>query len=220
MSSIAERLAEIRNGIPATTQLVAVSKYFPVDAISEAYTAGQRVFGESRAQELKEKYSLLPKDIEWHFIGHLQPNKVKYIAPFISLIHAVDSYKLLQEINKQAIKHERTIECLLQLHVACEETKFGYSPQECLDMLSEGEWKNLSNIKIRGVMCMASNVEDETQILNEFRKTHNFFLEVKSKFFSTCKDFNICSWGMSDDYHLAIQEGSNMIRIGSKIFKS
>lgn len=220
MSSIAERLAKIKKGIPATTQLVAVSKYFPAGAIAEAYTAGQRVFGESRAQELKEKYALLPKDIEWHFIGHLQPNKVKYIAPFISLIHAVDSFKLLQEINKQAMKHGRTIECLLQLHVACEETKFGYSLQECQEMLSEEEWKHLSNIKIRGVMCMASNVEDESQILEEFRIAHQFFLEIKSKFFSTDKDFNICSWGMSDDYHLALQEGSNMIRIGSKIFKS
>ena len=220
MASIAERIAEIKKEIPAATQLVAVSKYFPAEAIVEAYQAGQRVFGESRAQELKEKYAQLPKDIEWHFIGHLQLNKVKYIAPFISLIHGVDSFKLLQEIDRQAAKHQRTIECLLQLHVTCEETKFGYSPQECLEMLSQKEWKQLSHIIIRGVMCMASNVEDEEQIAQEFGTAQAFFQEAKTKFFPTDKDFNICSWGMSDDYHIAIKQGSNMIRIGSKIFKS
>lgn len=220
MASIGERIIEIKKEIPATTQLVAVSKYFPADAIAEAYKAGHRIFGESRAQELKEKYALLPKDIEWHFIGHLQINKVKYIAPFVSLIHGVDSFKLLQEIDKQAAKHQRIIDCLLQLHVACEETKFGYSPEECLEMLSQKEWKKLAHIKIRGVMCMASNVDNETQIAQEFHTAYTFFQEAKEQFFQADKDFNICSWGMSDDYHIAIQEGSNMIRIGSKIFKS
>lgn len=218
MGYIAKNITDISSTLPLTTKLVAVSKYHPIEAITEAYAAGQRVFGESRAQELREKAEALPKDIEWHFIGHLQPNKVKYIAPFISLIHAVDTPKLLAEINRQAEKCGRIIPCLLQLHVAAEETKYGFTPDEAWQFLESGEWRNYPNAQISGVMCMATNTDDETRVRHDFQVAHNFFLRAKSEFFATISSFSLCSWGMSDDYPIAISEGSTLVRIGSKIF--
>ncbi len=218
MGHIAKNISEIRASLPPTTQLVAVSKYYPTEAVAEAYAAGQRIFGESRAQELREKAEALPKDIEWHFIGHLQPNKVKYIAPFICMIHAVDTPKLLAEINRQAEKCERTIPCLLQLHVAAEETKYGFSPDEAWQFLESGEWKHFPHAQISGIMCMATNTDDELRIRHDFQVAHDFFLRAKSTFFADAPHFSQCSWGMSDDYPLAIAEGSTLVRIGSKIF--
>jgi pyridoxal phosphate enzyme (YggS family) len=164
------------------------------------------------------KHEELPKDIKWHFIGHLQTNKIKYIAPFIYLIHSIDSYKLLQEINKHGAKHQRKIGRLLQIHIAQEETKFGFTPEECIEMLSNNEWRTLENIEIRGLMCMASNTDDETQIVKEFATVQNLFNEIKEKFFAENEQFNILSAGMSDDYPIAVKHGSTHIRIGSSIF--
>lgn len=216
--SIASTIASIKQSLPEGTRLVAVSKYHPAEMIAEAYEAGQRVFGESHVQELQQKHELLPQDIEWHFIGHLQTNKVKYIAPYVSLIHAVDTMKLLQEIEKQAAKCERTIKVLLQLHVAQEETKYGLTLDECEALLKEGEWKSLEHIEIAGIMCMASNVDDEEQIAGEFATAHKFFLHAKETYFANQPSFCECSMGMSDDYHIAIHEGSTLVRVGSKIF--
>ena len=175
MSHIQEEIKRINAELPSTVRLVAVSKYHPVEALQEAYEAGQRIFGESKVQEMTQKYEVLPKDIEWHFIGHLQTNKIKYMAPYVSLIHGVDSYKLLVEINKQAIKAGRIIPCLLQIHIAQEETKFGFSTDECREMLKEGNWKSLENIQISGVMGMATNTEDEEEIIKEFDTLACFF---------------------------------------------
>lgn len=216
--SIASTIASIKQSLPEGTRLVAVSKYHPAEMIAEAYEAGQRVFGESHVQELQQKHEILPQDIEWHFIGHLQTNKVKYIAPYVSLIHAVDTMKLLQEIEKQAAKCERTIKVLLQLHVAQEETKYGLTLDECEALLKEGEWKSLEHIEIAGIMCMASNVDDEGQIAGEFATAHKFFLHAKETYFANQPSFCECSMGMSDDYHIAIHEGSTLVRVGSKIF--
>lgn len=216
--SITTQLQEVKKTIPESAQLVAISKYHPVEALQEAYDAGQRVFGESHVQELVGKYETLPKDTVWHFIGHLQTNKVKYIAPFISLIHAVDTLKLLREIDKQAQKCSRVIPCLLQIHIAQEETKFGFTPDELHDMLSSGEWSELKNVKIVGLMCMASNTDDEAQIRNEFHYAHSFFTSVKDEFFADDSSFCELSMGMSGDYKLAIDEGSTLVRVGSLIF--
>ncbi len=219
MSSLQTRLDAIRATLPESgVSLVAVSKFHPAETIAEAYAAGQRIFGESRAQEVREKHALLPADIEWHFIGHLQPNKVKYIAPFVSLIHAVDSLKLLREIDRQAARCGRVIPCLLQLHVAQEETKFGFTPEEMRSLLDGGEWRTLEHVRLCGLMCMASNVDDEAQIRTEFRRANALFAEIKSRHFADDPRFSIRSWGMSDDYPIAIAEGSTMVRIGSKIF--
>ena len=218
MSTISENIQQIHRDLPKQATLVAVSKYYPVEAIEEAYAAGQRVFGESRVQELREKAERLPKDIQWHFIGHLQPNKVKYIAPWVSLIHAVDTPKLLAEINRQGERCQRVIPCLLQLHVAAEETKYGFAPAECLQMLEEGTWRTMPYAKISGVMCMATNTDDEARIRQDFKTAYEFFKHVKEQYFAEDDDFKICSWGMSDDYHIALEEGSTHIRIGTKIF--
>lgn len=218
MNGIAERLCGIRAELPDEVRLVAVSKYHPAEAVIQAYTAGQRIFGESRAQELSEKHKVLPADIEWHFIGHLQPNKVKYIAPFVSLIHAVDSFKLLTEIDKQARRCNRVLPCLLQLHVAQEETKFGFTPEECRDMLSAGEWRRLEYTRIAGIMCMASNTDDEARIRQDFRTALDFYEEARRDFFPDSPYFRERSWGMSGDYRIAVEEGSTMVRIGSYIF--
>lgn len=207
-------LAELPEGV----RLVAVSKYHPAEAIEEAYRAGQRIFGESKEQELSEKYNVLPKDIEWHFIGHLQTNKVKYIAPYITLIEAVDSYKLLTEINRQAGKYNRVIPCLLEIHIAQEESKYGFTPENCRDMLKAGEWKNLRNIRIAGVMGMATNTDDEAQIEQEFRTLKGLFDEWKQAFFTDEPTFKEISMGMSHDYRIAIRTGSTLVRVGSKIF--
>lgn len=215
---IQQNLKEVLADIPQQVRLVAVSKFHPKEAIEAAYTAGQRIFGESKVQELEEKYASLPKDIEWHFIGHLQTNKVKYIAPYIAMIHAVDTYKLLAEIDRQAAKAGRTISCLLEIHIAQEESKYGFSLQECRDMLDEGSWKGLKNIRICGLMGMATYTDDTDQIRNEFKTLHDFFLKLKQKHFQDTDSFKEISMGMSHDYQLAIEEGSTLVRIGSKIF--
>lgn len=218
MKNPKEIISEIKQTLPPYVKLVAVSKFHPASMIEDAYTGGHRLFGENHVQELQQKHEVLPKDIEWHFIGHLQTNKVKYIASYVHLIHAVDTHKLLVEINKQAEKNNRVINCLLQLHVAQEETKFGFSPDELLNYVESGEWRLLKNIRICGLMCMASNVDDEAQIAREFETANNIFKKLKETYFSDDEMFQIRSWGMSDDYPIAIKYGSNMIRIGSKIF--
>lgn len=218
MSHIQEEIQAIKAGLPESVRLVAVSKFHPIEALQEAYEGGQRIFGESKVQEMTQKYEALPKDIEWHFIGHLQTNKIKYMAPYVALIHGVDSYKLLFEINKQAAKTGRIIPCLLQIHIAQEETKFGFSTDECLSMLQKGNWRTLENIQIAGVMGMATNTEDEAQIKREFSTLSSFFQEVKETYFKEVSSFKEISMGMSDDYPIAIEEGSTLIRIGSRIF--
>ena len=221
---IKENLKEVLASLKPGVELVAVSKYHPVEAAKEAYEAGQRVFGESREQELRVKYEALPKDIKWHFIGHLQTNKVKYIAPYIAMIEAVDSMKLLKEINKQAQKCGRVIDVLLELHLAQEETKSGMTPQECEALLQELAQLNasaetrLANVRIRGIMMMASNTDDEQQIRKEFLQAQDIFNKVKEEFFASDENFNIKSYGMSHDYLLAQDCGSNHVRVGSKIF--
>lgn len=216
--SITNHLKQVLAELPAGVRLVAVSKFHPNEAIEEAYAAGQRIFGESKVQEMTGKYESLPKDIEWHFIGHLQTNKIKYMAPFVSMIHGIDSYKLLAEVNKQAAKAGRVIDCLLQLHIAQEETKFGFSFDECRQMLSAGEWKSLANIRICGLMGMATHTDSEKQIEREFRSLHTFFNEVRKDFFADRPYFRELSMGMSHDYPLAVAEGSTLVRVGSKIF--
>lgn len=216
--SIAENLKQVLNELPEGVRLVAVSKFHPNEAIEEAYRAGQRVFGESKVQEMTAKYESLPKDIDWHFIGHLQTNKIKYIVPYVALIHGIDSYKLLAEVNKQAAKAGRTVNCLLQLHIAREETKFGFSFDECRDMLASGEWKDLKNIRICGLMSMATNTDNVEQIKAEFCSLSSFFREAKEKWFADAEAFRELSMGMSHDYHEAIAADSTLVRIGSKIF--
>ncbi|MBQ0060906.1 MAG: YggS family pyridoxal phosphate-dependent enzyme [Bacteroidales bacterium] len=217
-SFIGHQIKEITAELPASARLVAISKYHPASSIEEAYAAGQRVFGESHVQELIGKEACLPKDIEWHFIGHLQTNKVKYIAPFISLIHAVDTIKLLREINKQAEKNNRVIDCLIQLHIAQEETKFGFTYEECRELLSSNEWKELKHINLRGLMCMASNTDDMNQVQQEFHEMHAFFEEMQQMVINDAPQFNELSMGMSHDYPIAVKEGSTLVRVGSKIF--
>lgn len=216
---IKDRIARLRAELPSDVELVAVSKYYPAEDVLSAYECGQRIFGESRVQELCEKRAVLPQDIKWHFIGHLQPNKVKYIAPFIDLIHAVDSLKLLAEIDKQGRKCNRIIPCLLQLHVAQEESKFGFGLEECYALLQNSEWREYAHAKICGVMCMATNVDDEGIVHAEFQKAKEFYKKVKEDFFPDDDSFCRCSWGMSGDYRIAIEEGANLVRIGSMIFE-
>jgi len=216
--NIAENLQQVLNELPDGVRLVAVSKFHPNEAIEEAYRAGQRVFGESKVQEMTAKYESLPKDIEWHFIGHLQTNKIRYIVPYVALIHGIDSYKLLAEVNKQAAKAGKVVNCLLQLHIAEEETKFGFSFDECREMLAAGEWKSLSSIQLCGLMGMATNTDDSEQIEKEFCSLSSFFKEVKDSWFADTEAFRELSMGMSHDYHQAIAAGSTLIRVGSKIF--
>ena len=218
MSAIQNHLQNITNELPQGVTLVAVSKYHPASDILEAYHAGQRVFGENLAREMQNKHDILPKDIQWHFIGHLQKNKVKYIASFVSMIQSVDSIQLLQEIDRQAAKHNRIIPCLLQIHVAQEQTKFGLTFQECLDLLEEGSWRQLTHIRIDGIMGIATHTEDTSLIRKEFQSLNNLFKQVKETYFLNDDNFSYKSWGMSDDYQLALQENSNTIRIGSAIF--
>lgn len=215
---IAENIREIQKELPQGVRLVAISKFHPNEAIKEAYHAGQRIFGESKVQEMNAKHESLPQDIEWHFIGHLQTNKVKYIVSYVALIHSIDSYKLLIEVNKQAAKINRRIDCLIQLHIALEETKFGFSMDECRELLASGIWKDLKNIRICGLMGMATNTENIDQIKSEFHSLSNFFREIKTKWFAEENSFKELSMGMSHDYHEAIAEGSTLIRVGSKIF--
>lgn len=198
--------------------LIAVSKNHPASSVLEAYQAGQRDFGENKVQEMTEKLESLPKDIRWHMIGHLQRNKVKYIAPYVHLIHSVDSLKLLQEINKEASKNNRTINCLLQIHIASEETKFGLSPEEVHELLNSYEFKALANIRIIGLMGMASNTEDQNLVRQEFKLLKNLFEELKSTFKSDKIEMEELSMGMSGDAAIALEEGSTMIRVGTAIF--
>lgn len=216
--SIAYQLSFVRGTLPEYVTLVAVSKTHPAGAIREAYDAGHRIFGESRPQELREKYDVLPKDIEWHMIGHLQTNKVKYIAPYIAMIHAVDTYKLLAEIDKQAAKCNRVIPCLLEIHIAEEDSKYGFSFQECREMLDTEPWQELTHVAISGVMGMATNTDDQAEITKEFESLHRFFTELKDTYFAHDDRFKEISMGMSHDYLLAVKAGSTMVRVGSKIF--
>jgi len=205
---------------PFNARLVAVSKTKPVEDIAAFYAAGQRIFGENYVQELTEKQTLLPADIEWHFIGHLQSNKVKFITPFVHTIHAVDSLKLLQEINKQATKHQRVVHCLLQVHIAAEETKFGMDAQELQQLLQtyQANPSAFAQVRIAGMMGMATNTTNETQIREEFHQLHELFGSVKTTYFNNEPYFKELSIGMSADYHLALQEGSTLVRIGSLLF--
>ena len=215
---IKENLNRIKATLPAGVRLVAVSKTHPAEMIQEAYDAGQRVFGENKVQEMTAKSQVLPADIEWHFIGHVQSNKIRMMAPYVSVIQGVDTFDKLVEIDRQAARFNRHITCLLQLHIASEETKFGFSADECTRMLDEGKWKDLQNITIGGVMGMATNTDDEAQVLGEFHHPTELFDTYKAKYFSATPEFNTISAGMSGDYELAIRSGSNMVRIGSSIF--
>lgn len=218
MYDVRGNIRKVLADIPEGVSLCAVSKYHPKEYIEEAYAEGQRIFGESVVQELRQKQPLLPSDIEWHFIGHLQTNKVKYIAPYISLIQSVDSIRLLKEIDRQAEKNNRTIRVLLELHVAEEETKSGLTPDEAMAMLEEGEWRVLSHVEICGIMTMASYTDDEEQIHREFARAHDFFEQAKKKYFATQPSFSIRSYGMSGDYPIALSEGSSLVRVGTTIF--
>lgn len=217
--SIASNLEAINLEVKALgVQLVTVSKTKPNEDIMEAYEAGQRVFGENLVQELVEKYESLPKDIEWHLIGHLQTNKVKYVAPFVTLIHAVDSFKLLKEIDKQAAKNKRVIDCLLQVHIAEEDTKFGFDHAELIEMLRDEEFLALKHVNIRGLMGIATNTENEKEIKEEFYELKSLYDGIKASFYRKNESFDTLSMGMSSDYKLAIEKGSTMIRVGSTIF--
>lgn len=211
--TIAENLKKLKEELPQNINLVAISKTKPVEQIMEAYNAGQRIFGENKVQELESKYTELPKDIEWHLVGHLQRNKVKYIAPFVSLIHAVDSTRLLQQIDKEAKKNDRIIDCLLQIKIAEEESKFGLDENEAIELLKSDDAKKLQNIRIVGLMGMATFTDDEKQISKEFATLKHLFDSLKEEY-----GFTTLSMGMSGDYHIAIENGSNMIRVGSAIF--
>ena len=213
-----EKYDEIRASLPAGVRLVAVSKFKPAEDIAALYQHGQRVFGENHAQEMKAKHEVLPKDIEWHFIGHLQTNKIKYIAPYVSLIHSIDSFDLLKEVNKHAVKNNRVIPCLLQFHIANEETKFGFTFEECEAMLNDPGFIELKNVEIHGVMGMATFTDNMEQVREEFQHLHQIFQELKTIYFAQNPDFKEISMGMSEDYPIAIEEGSTLIRIGSAIF--
>ena len=215
---ISRRFHEIWDEIPERTRLVAVSKFHPASVIKEAYDAGQRIFGESRVQEMRSKYDELPKDIVWHFIGHLQTNKVRDIVPFVDMIESVDSLRLLREINFQGEKINCKINVLLQIHIAAEETKFGFTFDECRQIFSSEEVHNMKNICICGLMGMATFTDNQTQVCSEFAGLAGFFREMKKDFFENIPEFKDLSMGMSDDYLLAIEEGSTLIRIGSKLF--
>jgi len=225
---ISDEIQRITAQLPAGVRLVAVSKYHPAEAIREAYSAGQRLFGESHAQEIQQKHTVLADlaGLEWHFIGHLQTNKVKYIAPYVSLVHSADSPRLLTEINKQAVKAGRTIRCLLQLHVAAEETKFGFTPDEALAYLDSGTWRGLEGVELAGVMAMATNTDDIVRIRADFHRARQFFERAQTYFSSFSSPtgggregaFTELSMGMSDDWHIAIDEGATLIRIGTQIF--
>lgn len=215
---IKENLNKVRVTVPNDVTLIAVSKTKPVADLQEAYEAGQRIFGENKALEMRDKHQELPKDIQWHFIGHLQTNKIKYIAPFVSLIHSIDSISLLEAVNKEAVKNNRVIDCLLQFHIAKEETKFGLDIEEAEEILKSDSYKNLNNINIIGVMGMATFTDDVNQIRNEFKSLKNIFNILKERYFQDKESFKEISMGMSDDYPIAIEEGATMVRVGSKIF--
>jgi len=216
--NIGSNILEIRKYIPTHVKLVAVSKTKPVSDLEEAYQAGQRIFGENKALEMRDKHEIMPNNIEWHFIGHLQTNKIKYIISFVSLIHSIDSFKLLKEVNKEALKHNRCVDCLLQFHIATEESKFGLDMQETHELLQSEEFSKLNNIRIVGVMGMATYTENQELIRKEFRQLKQYFIETKEKHFINDHSFCEISMGMSGDYKIAIEEGSTLVRIGSSIF--
>ena len=209
---------QILQTLPQGVRLVAISKYHPNEYIEAAYAEGQRLFGESHEQELRLKHESLPKDIEWHFIGHLQTNKVKYIAPYVTMVEAVDSLKLLREINRQAERCGRVIRVLLELHIAEESTKYGLTLDDCRQLLAGGEWRKMKHVSICGLMMMASFTDDQQQIRREMQTARDFFDEVKAAYFADSEDFRERSWGMSDDYQIAIETGATMVRIGTSIF--
>ena len=215
---IKENLNIVKATVPSNVTLIAVSKTKPVSDLQEAYDAGQRIFGENKALEMRDKHQVLPADIQWHFIGHLQTNKIKYIAPFVTLIHAIDSLSLLEAVNKEAAKNNRVINCLLQFHIAQEETKFGLDIEEARAMLESESFKNLNNINICGVMGMATFTDNADQVRNEFKNLKNIFETLKENYFKENDSFKEISMGMSDDYPIAIEEGATMVRVGSKIF--
>jgi pyridoxal phosphate enzyme (YggS family) len=215
-----EAIETIQKQLSPKAKLIAVSKTKPIAMLAEAYDLGLRIFGENKVQEMTEKYAALPKDIQWHFIGHLQSNKIKYMADYVTLIHGVDSLKLLQEIDKQAKKANRVIDCLLQIYIADEDTKFGFSQEEVIALLQNNSIQLLSNICVKGLMGMASNTTDVEKIRTEFRGLHNFFQYLQSNFVAKNLQWQEISMGMSNDYQIALEEGSTMIRIGSAIFGS
>ncbi|MBR5963453.1 MAG: YggS family pyridoxal phosphate-dependent enzyme [Bacteroidaceae bacterium] len=216
--SVTENLLSIRSTLPPEVELVAISKYHPAEMIAEAYAAGQRCFGENHILEMAAKAEILPKDIKWHFTGHVQTNKIKYMASFVDTVQSVDSMRVLQQLDKHAARYDRVINCLLQLHVAQEESKFGLTPDECFSLLSTEPWKELKHIRFTGLMAMASNTEDEEQIRKEFRTVYSLFQKYKETFFADDPHFRILSEGMTQDYPIAVSEGANMVRIGSAIF--
>ncbi|MDR3653655.1 MAG: YggS family pyridoxal phosphate-dependent enzyme [Paludibacter sp.] len=216
--SLQQNIQAIRVHIPPHVRLVCVSKFHPNEIVLEAYNCGERIFGESKVQEMCDKHETLPVDIFWHFIGHLQTNKIKYIVPFVDLIHGVDSYKLLVEIDKQAQKVGKIVDCLLQIHIAREETKFGFSAEELIDTLEQEAWKDLKNIRICGLMGMATYTDNREQIRAEFHGLKTLFDQLKTAYFSSEPAFCELSMGMSDDYQIAVEEGSTLVRIGSSIF--
>lgn len=218
MYDVKSHLHEVLSQLPQGVRLVAISKYHPNEYIEAAYAEGQRIFGESHEQELRQKHTSLPQDIEWHFIGHLQTNKVKYIAPYVTMVEAVDSLKLLREINRQAERCNRVIKVLLELHIAEEATKYGLTLDACRELLEAGEWRQMQHIQICGLMMMASFVDDQEQIRREMLTARDFYDEVKSRYFADDAAFCERSWGMSDDYPIAIETGSTMVRIGTAIF--
>ncbi len=218
MTPIQQHIAAIKAGLPATVGLVAVSKYHPIEQLQEAYDCGQRIFGENHAQELAAKAPQMPADVQWHFIGHLQTNKVRMIMPHVALIHSIDSVKLLRVVNKEAARIGRTADVLLQLHVAQEETKSGFAIAELKQALAEGMLDGMDNVRICGLMAMGSNVDDNEQVAREFELVHATFLELKRDHFAHSPAFAQLSMGMSDDWHLAVQHGSTLVRIGTQIF--
>lgn len=216
--SISSKIQSFQSQLPAGVRLVAVSKFNPAASVMQAYESGQRIFGESKVQELVPKYEALPKDVEWHFIGHLQSNKVKHIVPFVSLIHSVDTLGLLEEINRCGAKIGRIVPCLLQVHIANEETKYGFSFEELRELFASNKWKHLSFVKIAGLMGMASFTANKIQVATEFASLGTFYKEIKTRYFAADTHFCELSMGMSGDYHLAIEQGSTLIRVGSSIF--
>ena len=218
MYDVKGNLHKVLDSLPERVRLVAVSKYHPDEFVMAAYEEGQRMFGESHEQELRRKVQSLPKDIQWHFIGHLQTNKVKYIVPYIDMIEAVDSLKLLREIEKQAAKHNRKVKVLLELHIAEEATKYGLTLDACRELLADGEWRDMKHVQICGLMMMASFTDNEAQIASEFKTASEFFDEMKKTYFAADDSFCERSWGMSDDYRIAVQHNSTIVRIGTTIF--
>ena len=220
MSVISDQIKIITETLPDGVELVAVSKFNPVEALKEAYDAGQRIFGESRVQEISQKRLLMPDDVQWHFIGHLQTNKVRQLVPYVSLIHSVDSIKLLESINAESARIGRVVDVLLQLHVAQEETKFGFTCEDCVDLVDKGVLDRLPNVRVCGVMGMATNTDDMGKVREEFKSIKNVFDTLKQRYFADKPYFKEISMGMSDDFHIAMEEGSTLVRIGTTIFGS